>query len=100
MLSMLWSNLAHGCSSATKARNLADRTFQITKKEQDLGAGSSYQTMTAQRDLSLAELDLVTAMTTYAKSKVELDRATGATLEHNGVLVQDAVSGKVTISSQ
>ena len=33
--------------SATKARNLADRTFQITKKEQDLGAGSSYQTMTA-----------------------------------------------------
>ena len=39
-------------------------------------------------------------MTTYAKSKVELDRATGATLEHNGVLVQDAISGKVTISSQ
>ena len=86
-------------ASATKARNLAQRTFDITKKEQDLGAGSSYQTMTAQRDLSVAELDLVTAMTTYAKSKVELDRATGATLEHNGVLIQDAVSGKVTASS-
>lgn len=85
--------------SATKARNLAQRTFAITKKEQDLGAGSSYQTMTAQRDLSVAELDLVTAMTTYAKSKVELDRATGATLEHNGVLIQDAVSGKVSTSS-
>jgi hypothetical protein len=38
-------------------------------------------------------------MTTYAKSKVELDRATGASLEHNGVLIQDAVSGKVTASS-
>jgi outer membrane protein TolC len=85
--------------SATKARNLAQRTFDITKKEQDLGAGSSYQTMTAQRDLSVAELDLVTAMTTYAKSKVELDRATGTTLEHNGVLIQDAVSGKVSTSS-
>jgi len=85
--------------AATKARNLAQRTFDITKKEQDLGAGSSYQTMTAQRDLSVAELDLVTAMTTYAKSRVELDRATGATLEHNGVLIQDAVSGKVTASS-
>jgi len=83
-------------ASATKARNLAQRTFEITKKEQDLGAGSSYQTMTAQRDLSVAELDLVTAMTTYAKSKVELDRATGATLEHNGVSIQDAVNGKVT----
>jgi outer membrane protein TolC len=85
--------------SARKARDLADRTFTITKKEQDLGSGSNYQTMTAQRDLSLAELDLVTAMTTYQKAKVELDRATGATLEHNGVLIQDAVTGTVTTSS-
>ena len=86
--------------SATKARNLAQRTFEITKKEQDLGAGSSYQTMTAQRDLSVAELDLVTAMTIYEKARVELDRATGATLEHNGVLIQDAVSGTISASSQ
>ncbi len=84
--------------SARKARDLAERTFEITKKEQELGAGSSYQTMTAQRDLSVAELDLVTAMTTYRKERVELDRATGATLEHNGVLIQDAVTGTVTRS--
>jgi outer membrane protein TolC len=82
--------------SAQKARDLAQRTFEITKKEQDLGAGSTYQTMTAQRDLSVAELALVTAMTTYQKAKVELDRSTAATLEHNGVLIQDAVTGKVT----
>ena len=55
--------------------------------------------MTAQRDLSMAELDLVTAMTTYQKARVELDRATGATLEHNGVLIQDAVTGTVATSS-
>jgi outer membrane protein TolC len=85
--------------SARKARDLAERTFGITKKEQDLGAGSSYQTMTAQRDLSVAELDLVNAMTTYQKARVELDRATGATLEHNGVLIQDAVTGTVTAPS-
>jgi outer membrane protein TolC len=85
--------------SARKASDLAQRTFEITKKEQELGAGSSYQTMTAQRDLSMAELDLVTAMTTYQKARVELDRATGATLEHNGVLIQDAVAGTVAASS-
>ena len=85
--------------AAGKARDLAARTFEITRKEQDLGAVSSYQTTTAQRDLSIAELDLVTAMTTYQKARVELDRATGATLEHNGVLIQDAVSGTVTASS-
>jgi outer membrane protein TolC len=85
--------------SARKTRDLAERTFEITKKEQELGSGSSYQTMTAQRDLSVAELDLVTAMTTYQKARVELDRTTGTTLEHNGVLMQDAVSGTVAASS-
>ncbi|HSY91552.1 MAG TPA: TolC family protein [Candidatus Binatus sp.] len=87
--------------AARKARDLAQRTFDITKKEQDLGSGSSYQTLSAQRDLSLAELDLVTAMTIFEKAKVELDRATGATLEHNGIQLQDAVTGVVgdTISA-
>jgi outer membrane protein TolC len=87
--------------AAHKARDLAQRTFDITKKEQELGAGSSYQTLSAQRDLSLAELDLVTAMTVFEKAKVELDRATGATLEHNGIQLQNAVSGTVgdTISA-
>jgi len=81
--------------AARKARDLAQRTFDITKKEQDLGAGSSYQTLSAQRDLALAELDLVTAMTVFEKAKVELDRSTGATLEHNGIQLQNAVNGTV-----
>ena len=81
--------------AAKKARDLAQRTFEIMQKEQTLGAGSSFQTMTSQRDLAVAELDLVTAMTTYEKAKVELDRATGTTLEHNGIKVQDALSGTV-----
>jgi outer membrane protein TolC len=82
--------------AARKARDLAQRTFDITKKEQELGAGSIYQTLSAQRDLALAELDLVSAMTTYQKAKVELDRVTSATLEHNGILIQDAVTGVIS----
>ena len=85
--------------AARKARELAQRTFDITKKEQELGAGSSYQTLTSQRDLSLAELDLVGAMTIHEKAKVELDRATGATLEHNGIQIQDALNGTVSSGS-
>jgi hypothetical protein len=55
--------------------------------------------MTAQRDLALAELDLVTAMTVYEKAKVEVDRATGATLEHNGIQIQDAIRGEISSST-
>jgi len=82
--------------AARKARDLAQRTFEIMQKEQTLGAGSTFQTLTAQRDLAEAELDLVTAMTVYEKAKVELDRATGDTLEHNGNMVQDAIAGTVS----
>jgi outer membrane protein TolC len=85
--------------AAQKARDLAQRTFEITQKEQQLGAGSTFQTMTAQRDLALAELDLVTAKTVYEKAKVELDRATGATLEHNGIDIQQAVKGTIPAPS-
>jgi outer membrane protein TolC len=85
--------------AARKARDLAQRTFDITKKEQELGSGSSYQTLSAQHDLALAELDLVSAQTTYEKAKVELDRTTGATLEHNGILLQDAIKGVVSRQS-
>lgn len=82
--------------AAQKARDLAQRTFDITKKEQELGAGSIYQTLSAQRDLALAQLDLVSALTIHEKAKVELDRATGTTLDHNGILIQDAISGVVS----
>jgi outer membrane protein TolC len=85
--------------AARKARDLAQRTFDITKKEQDLGAGSIFQTMTAQRDLSLSELDLFSAMTVYEKAKVELDRATASTLAHNGIEIQDAIKGTVSNSA-
>ena len=38
-----------------KARDLAQKTFDITAKEQELGSGSNYETLTARRDLSAAE---------------------------------------------
>ena len=85
--------------AARKGRDLAQRTFTIMQKEQELGAGSSFQTLTAQRDLAVAELDLVNANTAYQKSKVELQRATGTTLADNGIQVQDAVDGVAALGS-
>ena len=81
--------------AARKARDLSQRTFEITQEEQKLGAGSSLQTVTAQHDLALAELDLVTATTTYQKARIELDRATGTTLEHNGIKIGAAINASV-----
>lgn len=80
-------------AAAGKARDLAQKTFGIMQKEQELGAGSSFQTLTAQRDLAVAELALVNATTAFQKSKLELERAIGTTLEDNGIKIEDAVNG-------
>jgi outer membrane protein TolC len=82
--------------AATKARDLAQHTFDVTQQEQQLGAKSSSDTLAAQHDLSIAESLLVAAQTAYEKAKVDIDRATGETLEQTGVSIDDAKMGVVS----
>ncbi len=82
--------------AAQKARDLAQHTFDVTAQEQKLGAMSSYDTLLAQHNLATAESALVAAQTDYEKAKVDIDRATGDTLERMGVSIDDAKSGVVT----
>jgi len=80
-------------TSALKARDLAQKTFEITAKEQSLGAGSALQTLSSRRDLATAESALVGARTAYQKARVELDRATGRTLTVNAISIEAARTG-------
>jgi hypothetical protein len=80
--------------AARKARDLAQRGFDISTKEQELGAGSNLQTLTARRDLATAESALVAALTAQRKAAVELDRATGTTLEANGISIEATENSK------
>ena len=81
--------------AARKARDLAQRTLDIMQKEQQLGAGSNQQTLSAEHDLAVAESALVTAETAYEKSRIEVKRATGSILEEYGVSIADAKTGVV-----
>jgi outer membrane protein TolC len=82
--------------AAQKASDLAQRTFDITKQEVKLGAKSSSDALAAQNALATAESTLDAAQTLYEKAKVDIDRATGSTLERTGVSIDDARSGVVT----
>jgi outer membrane protein TolC len=82
--------------AATKARDLAENTFDVTEQEQQLGAKSSSDTLAAQHDLSIAESLLVAAQTAYEKAKVDIDRASGETLQQTGVSIDDAKMGVVS----
>ena len=83
-------------TAAQQARDLAQKTFDISKQEQKLGAMSAYDTLTAEQALAVAESALVVAQTAFEKAKVDIDRATGSTLERTGVSLDDAKSGVVT----
>ena len=81
--------------SARKGVDVAQRTLEIEQKKLALGASTSLQVLQVGRDLAIAESNLVTATTAYAKSRVELDRAIGATLVNNGISIEDAETGNV-----
>jgi outer membrane protein TolC len=82
--------------AAQKARDLSQRTFDITKQEQQLGAKSSVDTLNAENALAVAESALDAAQTAFEKAKVDIDRATGTTLDRTHVSIEDARSGVVT----
>ena len=84
---------------AVKARDLAQRTFEITGKEQTLGAGSALQTLASRHDLATAESALVAARTAYQKARIELDRAVGRTLDANSISVESARTGVQSATS-
>jgi outer membrane protein TolC len=81
--------------TARKARDLGQQTLDIEQKKYALGASTSYQVLQLQRDLAQAESNMVTAMSAYEKSQVELDRVTGLTLLHTGIQIDEAEQGHV-----
>ena len=82
--------------AANSARQLASESLNAEQKKYALGASTNTLVLQAQRDLAQAEANVVTAMSAYEKSKVELDRVMGLILTHNGIEIADAESGKVT----
>jgi outer membrane protein TolC len=82
--------------AARKAVDLARESLDAEQKKYALGASTNTLVLQAQRDLTQAESTLVSALTTYSKSKVDLDRATGLTITNNNIQIADAESGHVT----
>ncbi|MGH9579998.1 MAG: TolC family protein, partial [Terriglobales bacterium] len=82
--------------AARKGRELGQQSLEAEQKKYALGASTNFQVLQAQRDLALAESNLVAARSAYEKSRVELDRVTGLALAHNGISVEDAERGQVS----
>ncbi len=82
--------------AATKARILQERTLDAEQKKYAAGASVIYNVILTQRDLATARQSELSAEAAYAKSKVELERVTGQTLNNNGVSLGEAFQGVVS----
>ena len=82
--------------AARKARVLQEQTLDAEQKKYELGASTLYNVILIQRDLLQAESNEVVAKVGYAKSRVELDRATGQTLDDNHISLDEAFRGSVS----
>jgi outer membrane protein TolC len=81
--------------AAQKARDLAAQTLDAEQKKYNLGASTSLTVLSDERDLAQAESTLVSAMTNYAKARVQLDRDTAQTLDRYNIKIDEAVTGSV-----
>ena len=82
--------------AAQKARDLAAESLDAEQKKYSLGASTNTLVLQAQRDFAQSDSNVVAAMAAYEKARVALDQVTGFTLERNGILLDDAISGNLT----
>ncbi len=83
-------------AAAQAAVDLAQQSLDAEQKKYALGASTSTLVLQQSSALTQARSNLVAARASYEKSRVELDRATGLLLEHNGIDLADAQSGVVS----
>ncbi len=83
-------------ASAKAAMNYARQSLDAEQKKYQFGTSTTTAVLQTRSALATAESTLMSAMAAYEKSRVELDRAVGTLLDHNGISIDDAARGQVT----
>jgi outer membrane protein len=83
-------------ASAQAAMDYAKQSLDAEQKKYQFGTSTTTAVLQTQSALATAESTLMSAMAAYEKSRVELDRATGVTLDHAGISIDEAAKGQVT----
>jgi outer membrane protein len=83
-------------ASAKAAMDYARQSLDAEQKKYQFGTSTTTAVLQTRSALATAESTLMSAMAAYEKSRVELDRAVGTLLDHNGISIDDAARGQVT----
>jgi outer membrane protein len=82
--------------AANKTRVFREQTLDAEQKKYALGASTIFNVILVQRDLAMAQSAEVSALSTYSRARVQLDMATGQTLNNNNISIGEAFRGSVS----
>ena len=83
-------------ASAQAAVDYAKQSLDAEQKKYQFGTSTTTLVLQNRSALATAESTLMSAMAAYEKSRVELDRAVGVTLDHAGISIDEAAKGQVS----
>lgn len=81
--------------AAREAQRFAEENLDAEQKKYALGASTSFNVMSMQAALAIAQENTITAEISYAKQRVQLDLDTAQTLDNNNIVLSEAVTGQI-----
>jgi outer membrane protein len=85
--------------AASKNRVLQEQLLQAEQKKFSLGASTTFNVVTQQRDLANAQSTEVAALASYSKARIALDQTLGTTLKTNNIAIDEAQKGQLARQS-
>lgn len=81
--------------AAREAQTFAEQNLDAEQKKYALGASTSFNVMSMQAALAIAQENTISAEIGYAKARVLLDLDTAQTLENNNIVLSEAATGQI-----
>jgi outer membrane protein len=85
--------------AAVKNRVLEEQLLDAEQKKFALGASTTFNVVTQQRDLATAQATEIASLSGYSQARVLLDQTLGVTLKTNNVQIEEAQKGQVARQS-
>ena len=81
--------------AAVKNRQLQEQLVTAEQRKFELGASVPTSVVQIQRDVASAQSTELTALASYIRARVTLDRTLGRTLETNHIVLEQAIAGQL-----
>ena len=85
--------------AAVKNRVLEQQLLDAEQKKFALGASTTYNVVTQERDLAAAQATEIAALAGYSQARIQLDQTLGTTLKSNNISIEEVQKGRVARTS-